>query len=120
MENNLYYIKELSNPNTLKYSKQDIMMMYSEYNNIDEKENLSKAIILNLDINYSSVQLSKILDYYKIPTRKMRKEEKIEMIINFESNSENNDLVKKRKQLWIYFRELSNDPFFKKYIIGEL
>ena len=39
------------------------------------------------------------------------------MIINFEGDVANEDIVTKRKMMWFYMEELKNDKYMKKYIV---
>ena len=119
MENILYIVDERDIQ--LKKSKNDILLLYDLSNQkLDEKVGLKEAIRLDYNLNYTCVQLTNILDYYEINSRKLKKMEKINEIINFEMDESNNEKVTKRKLLWDYYKELSNDRFFNKYIIGKL
>ena len=60
--------------------------------------------------------LKRIAKYYKINIRKKVKDELIYSILLFENNTDNYNIVSKRKELWYYLEQLLDDPFFHKYI----
>ncbi len=88
-------------------------------NDVNELEKLTKGLIY--DINYTLKQLILICDFYgiskEIKTNKLKKNMIIEFIVDFEENSENFEIVNKRKQYWHFMEELKKDKFMKKYII---
>ena len=86
----------------------------------DNRENMRAALVMSYDLNFTSVQLSKILEYYEISVRKMKKMDKAEAIADFEMADVNADLVEKRKRYWQWINELSEDDYFKKYIAVKL
>ena len=116
MKKQLFYIEELDN-NTKKYNKEDILNNFS--GNKKQKIDIT-SIQLNYELNYTVIQLSKILDYYNIPHRKFKKLEKISAIIDFEIDNNNLEIVNKRKKFWFYINELKNDEYFKKLIYVDL
>ena len=74
--------------------------------------------IVNYQINFTSRQLSQICDYYNIPKpKKFTKEELAHLIVEFEQNNENAEIVCKRQLMWFYMDELKNDKYMKKYIL---
>ncbi len=70
--------------------------------------------------NFNIKKLSKILDFYNLPTKKLKKQQLIDAIIIFELNVENSIIVAERKRLWQNFNELKNNSFFNKYILDDL
>jgi len=72
---------------------------------------------------YSVKSLTQILDYYNINKyninnkKKLVKDEIIQILIIFETDINNKDLVIKRRRLWYNISELQNDPFFKNFIM---
>ena len=66
--------------------------------------------------NYNVKLLSHIVNYYNISKRKLKKEELITTIIQYENNPENSLIVSNRKRLWYYLNELKNDPYFGKFV----
>jgi len=89
---------------------QDEMGIYSD---------LYFAEVLDYKDNYTKKQLEFIAGYYDIKTRKKRKEELAEDIVIFEKAEENVDLVQRRKMMWFYIDEISNDSYLSKYLILE-
>lgn len=85
-----------------------------------DKENQRAALVMSYDLNFTSTQLSKILEYYDISIRKMKKMDKCEAIADYEMADENIAIVEKRKRYWQWINELSEDDYFKKYIAVKL
>jgi len=67
--------------------------------------------------NYTVKMLQHIAAYYKIPKTRLKKEELIQLIIQFENLDEHSELVYNRKKMWHYINELKNDSYFSKFII---
>jgi hypothetical protein len=96
---------------------------YFFYNNILNEnvdlEILSKSMVY--DMNYNIKQLTRICEYYgiskDIKINKLKKDDIINILLDFEENPLNIDIVYKRQQLWYFMSELKNDNFMKKYII---
>uniref|UniRef100_A0A6C0IHG2 Uncharacterized protein n=1 Tax=viral metagenome TaxID=1070528 RepID=A0A6C0IHG2_9ZZZZ len=90
---------------------------YFEQQNTD---NLFHEVV-NYNINYTVKQLLLICDYYNIlkevKMTKCNKEEIINTIVLFESESHNYNIVCIRKKLWFYINELKKDKFMKKFIL---
>tara|TARA_Y100000768_G_scaffold123985_1_gene91803 strand:+ start:4555 stop:4977 length:423 start_codon:yes stop_codon:yes gene_type:complete len=74
-----------------------------------------------LEIHYSTgytVQdLGKIMEYYGLQKRKLKKDELIQTLVLFESDEINLSIVQHRRRLWDNIEELKSDPFFSKYIL---
>ena len=49
--------------------------------------------------------------------KEKNKSELIQDIILYENNPDNYEVVEKRKLMWYFLNELTNDRYFKKYII---
>ena len=88
-------------------------------NDMDLYSDLYFAEVLDYKDNYTKKQLEFIAGYYDIKTRKKRKEELAEEIVIFEKAEENIDLVQRRKMMWFYIDEISNDSYLSKYLILE-
>ena len=75
----------------------------------------------NYDLNFNVKQLLLICDYYglskDVKVNKLKKQDVIEQIILFENNTDNIDVVIKRKEMWYFMNELKHDKFMKKFII---
>lgn len=67
--------------------------------------------------NYNLKELHHISNYYNIPKRKLKKDELIELILQFENNNDNLLIVYNRKRFWHYLQELKTDSYFSKFII---
>jgi len=89
------------------------------HNNMnDELNDDDNLIAQHVDYfeNYTLKMLHHIANYYEIPKRRLKKEELIELIIQFENESENSLNVYNRKRCWYYIHELQNDTYFEKFI----
>lgn len=109
---------------------------------LDEEENIqndisnfdvNQLLIENEDINnnfhhvvyyhenFTIKELLLICDYYgiakELKTNKCKKDIIVQVLVDFETNYQNQDIVSKRKSLWFYMNELKNDKFMKKYIL---
>ena len=77
--------------------------------------------VLNYQLNYNVKQLLLICDYYGLSkdlrTNKSNKDEIIHVLVIFESDPNNTNIVLKRQTLWFYMSELKNDKFMKKFIM---
>lgn len=84
----------------------------------DEKNGDDNIIAQHVDYfeNYTVKMLQHIASYYEIPKRRLKKEELIELIIQFENEPENSIQVYNRKRCWHYVHELQNDSYFGKFI----
>ena len=90
---------------------------------IDEDQNnvLSSSALAELEYYYKTYknvkQLGQILQFYKIQKGKMIKDEMIQMILFFEMDPNNKELVQRRMRLWQNIEELKNDIYFSNYIL---
>ncbi len=78
---------------------------------------ISFAMELEYSTNYNVKSLGQILDYYEISKRKMRKDEMVQILIMFEEDPQNTEIVERRKRMWRNVEELKEDKYFAKYII---
>jgi hypothetical protein len=82
---------------------------------------MSLPQIINYNENFTVKELLVICEYYgflkEIKTNKCNKEQIIEILVNFENDPVNNDIVFKRQNLWFYINELKDDKFMKKFIL---
>lgn len=78
----------------------------------------SKIAALELDYqtNYTVKMLKHIMDYYHIYKRKVLKQEMIDLIVAFEENPENYELVERRSILWQNIKEMKADDYLCKFI----
>ena len=88
----------------------------------NSKENLVNddlffSKIKNYELNYTGKQLGVIYEYYKLGNpNKLKKIEIAQIIVAFEHDNDNIEVVERRKTLWFYMMELKSDPFTKKYV----
>jgi len=123
-ENNLKYeIKENINNNELNdvdsilnnenfFHDKDF---HEEFQFFDEDNIMAQHI--DYFENYTVKMLQHIANYYKLPKTKLKKEELIQLIIQFENQDENSEEVYNRKRLWHYINELKNDSYFSKFVL---
>ena len=64
-----------------------------------------------------SNKLNHIANYYNLSKRKLKKDQLIDSIVQFENNPENSVIVYNRKKFWHYLTELKNDSYFGKFVI---
>jgi len=102
----------------------DIEKLIEEFESLNNnKQNLgflnknSEEALNSLTVN----QLLKICEYYNllknVKIAKYKKNEIVNAITLFEIDINNSLTVMKRKKLWNYMYELSNDAMMKKYVI---
>lgn len=95
----------------------NLMNDINGHDNEDEK----MCQVLNYRLNYTVKDMTKICEYYRIDKmvkkQKLNKEEIINLVVTFEGDFENNDIVARRQLLWYCLHELKKDGFMKKYVI---
>ena len=101
----------------------DIEKLIEEFESLNNKQNISflnnnsEEILNGLTVN----QLLKICEYYNllknVKIAKYKKSEIVNAIKLFEIDINNSLIVMKRKKLWNYMYELTNDTMMKKYVI---
>ena len=71
--------------------------------------------------SYNIKELIKICQYYDITKNskivKGKKQDLINAIVWFENSVENYAIAQQRHQMWLYIKELNNDPKMKKYLL---
>lgn len=71
--------------------------------------------------NSTIKELMLICDYYgfarELKANKCNKGQIIQILVDFEMNPLNNQVVYKRQTLWFYVNELKNDKFMKKFVL---
>jgi hypothetical protein len=123
-ENNLKYeIEENVNNNDMK----DIDSILNNENFFQDEEfheqfqffDEDNLMAQHIDYfeNYTVKMLQHIANYYKIPKARLKKEELIQLIIQFENLDENSEIVYNRKRMWHYITELKNDSYFSKFVL---
>jgi hypothetical protein len=119
-----YYIEEIENENN-NFDIEELMNKFENVNlnqhNLLLNNELIIPQIMNYNENYNIKELLLICDYYgfakKLKYYKYKKEEIIKILVTFELNPQNNDIVNKRQNMWFYINELKNDKFMKKYVL---
>jgi hypothetical protein len=84
-------------------------------------ESLYVSNIMNYTDNFTVKELLSICEYYgiskELKANKCKKEMIINILLDFESNPLNSEIVFKRQNMWFYMNELKNDKFMKKFIL---
>ena len=73
---------------------------------------------LDFQLNYSLPMLRHIAGFYEIPYNRIKKNDLIYSIIEFESNLDNKETVENRKRLWYYMEEIKSNKYLSKYILS--
>jgi len=99
----------------------DIQNLLQEFEQelIDDEDDIILSQITFYDNNFNNKQLLLICEYYGInkQARTMKKQEIISIILLFERNEANAEIVLKRKILWGYMEDLKNDKVMKRFVI---
>jgi hypothetical protein len=86
-----------------------------------ELENIKVSQIVDYQMNYTIKQLILICDYYgmlkQVKYNKCNKDEIVFLLVDFENDVNNEDIVSTRKNMWFYMNELKNNKFMKKYVL---
>jgi hypothetical protein len=112
-----------NNVNETSYFDINELLLQIDDNSIIQlgNDDLTLPQIINYNENFTVKELLVICEYYgflkEIKTNKCNKEQIIEILVNFENDPINNDIVFKRQNLWFYINELKNDKFMKKFVL---
>jgi hypothetical protein len=73
---------------------------------------------LNYQLNMTVQQLMRICNYYGIAKglNKCAKDVIISILVDFEFDDKNSEIVSRRRLMWFYIEELRNDKFMKKHV----
>jgi len=119
-----YYIEEIENENENEKPQSnilDIEQMLKEIETEELKDELTIPHMINYHDNYTVKELLLICEYYgfakEMKTNKFNKEQIIHYLVEFESDSNNSEIVFKRQNMWFYINELKSDKFMKKFVI---
>ena len=89
--------------------------------NTFSNEGMNEMMSYEYKINYTVKDLLLICDYYGISkemkTNKYNKDVIINILVYFENNPINKNIVLRRRQMWHYINNLKADKFMKKYIL---
>ena len=110
IDENEYQKKDETNE-TDEENNQTILDFYSqlEYNFI---QNL--VVPHELLATHTLKDLQKIAAYYGLSVAKYKKQDIIDMIVQFENLPENTSIVQQRKKMWAYMSALLEDPKMKQ------
>ena len=113
-----YFIDELENDLEEEINIEEFM---AEIENSELNDDLSFPKMINYHENFTVKELLMICDYYgfakALKNSKCNKEQIIEILVSFESDLNNSDIVFKRQNMWFYINELKNDKFMKKFLL---
>lgn len=90
-----------------------------EYSLSDEENNrceLMDVWTVELSTNYTVRGLSRIMEYYGLSRRKLKKDDMVQTIVMYEGDPDNWSIVEKRRRLWQNIEELVEDPYLSKYV----
>jgi DNA integrity scanning protein DisA with diadenylate cyclase activity len=113
-----YYIEEIENQEKEENNIEEFM---TEMENDDFNDELAVPKMINYHENFTVKELLLICDYYgfakELKTNKCNKDQIIEILVSFESDLNNSDIVFKRQNMWFFINELKNDKFMKKFLL---
>ena len=80
------------------------------------------ALTLDYETNYKLGDLKRIINYYNdggkiIQPISRKKCDAIKSLVEFELNKLNEEIVSRRRTLWFYIKEISEDKHLSKYLI---
>jgi hypothetical protein len=123
-ENNIgisYYIDEIEDEENKENKEFDINNFLQDIDIEPLSDDLTLSKMLNYNENFTIKELLVICEFYgfakDLKNGKFKKEEIINFLVYFESDSNNNDVVSKRQTMWFYISQLKNDKFMKKYVL---
>lgn len=110
--------KKLSQQNNITYEEL-LKNVSNSYETLNEERYGDDFAALNLHYseNYYKRDLELILGYYNISKRKKNKGDMVNEIVIFELDSENDEIVSRRKLMWFYIEEISTDSYLNKFLI---
>ena len=103
--------------------------LYEQINAVDEPVHADSwvadervAMTLDYETNFKLNDLRRILNYYNdgdklIQPASRKKSDVIESLIDFELECSNREIVSRRKTLWFYIKEISEDKHLSRYLI---
>ena len=98
----------------------DTVVLAREKGGLSDEETsrgeLMEVWAVELSTNYTVQGLSRIMEYYGLSRRKLRKDEMVQTIVMYEDDPDNWELVEKRRRLWENIEELAQDSYLSKYV----
>jgi hypothetical protein len=117
-----YFIEEIVTDTDNKFNLEEMMdKLNNKLNNNDEFNDEFNVRIINYEENFTVKDLLLICEYYgflnNVKNKKYTKNIIIEILVSFELDTNNADIVNKRLNAWFFMSELKNDKFMKKFVI---
>jgi hypothetical protein len=110
-------VKEKRNYNITDTDLAEYMdCFYNTNENVQIDNDQVLSIKLEYDENYPLKELKQIANYYSLSTR-LKKQELINKIVEYETTFENNDIVLQRKHSWYCLEQLKQDRKMQKYVL---
>jgi len=101
-----------TNNSSILYEEDDILSEMKNY----ELNYTIKQLLFICDY-YGLTKQAKNSEYYGTNARTMKKNDIISLIVMFEKNIDNIEVVMKRKEFWFYLDTLKADKIMKKFVI---
>ena len=93
----------------------------NDVNSMSLNSDISFPYMINYSENSTVKELLIICDYYgfakELKANKCNKGQIIQILVDFEMNPLNSNVVYKRRTVWFYANELKNDKFMKKFVL---
>ena len=113
-----YYLEEIENQEKEEINIEEFM---AEIENSELTYDFAFPQMVNYRENFTVKELLLMCDYYgfakELKNNKCNKEQIIQILVSFESDLNNSDIVFKRQNMWFYINELKNDKFMKKFLL---
>lgn len=77
---------------------------------------LLAARALEFSTNYTVQGLGRIMEYYGLSKRRLKKDEIVQELVMFEEDASNEEIVFRRRRLWDNIEELKDDTYLARYI----
>jgi hypothetical protein len=139
-ENITYCVNDndLDGYNELELENSELAELINEFEQMQSTTNNSANLyneddivleMQNYELNFTIKQLLIICEYYGISkqakngeyygskARIMKKSDIVSLILMFEKNIDNIEIVMKRKELWFYLDSLKTDKIMKKFVL---
>lgn len=95
--------------------------LMDEVSNVQVDTDLSFPYMISYSENSTIKELLLICDYYgfakELKANKCNKGQIIQILVEFEMDPLNSEVVYKRRTMWFYASELKNDKFMKKFVL---